>query len=95
MAHKKAGGSTSLGRDSASQRLGVKLYAGEHARPGMVIGRPRGTAVRPGKNVARGEDDTLYAKVGGIVRFAERKVTKFTGHRKKAMFVHVDPTKQE
>lgn len=94
MAHKKAGGSTSLGRDSQSQRLGVKLYAGEIARPGMVLIRQRGTAVRPGKNVARGEDDTLYAKKGGIVRFAERKITKFTGHRKNVMFIHVDPPKK-
>ncbi|MDP3685298.1 MAG: 50S ribosomal protein L27 [bacterium] len=78
MAHKKAGGSTSLGRDSAGQRLGVKLYAGQFAPAGAVIVRQRGAHYRPGKNVRRGSDDTLYAAVPGFVRFAKRSVRLFT-----------------
>lgn len=89
MAHKKAGGSTSLGRDSQSKRLGVKLYDGEVARPGSIIIRQRGTKVHPGQNVARGKDDTLYALIDGKVKFSSKKLTKFTGKMKQASIVNV------
>ena len=72
MAHKKAGGSTGLGRDSQSKRLGVKLFAGQVAKPGNILVRQRGTKFHPGKNVSKGKDDTLFAKIDGIVKF-ERK----------------------
>ncbi len=81
MAHKKAGGSTSLGRDSHGQRLGVKLYAGQSAPAGAVLIRQRGAHYRPGKNVRRGKDDTLYAAVSGTVRFAKKPLKRFTGER--------------
>ena len=94
MAHKKAGGSTALGRDSQSQRLGVKLYAGEFANAGSIIVRQRGTRIRAGKNVKRGNDDTLFALVPGFVTFSQKKVRKFTGQLEKARFVSVIPKKQ-
>ncbi|MBU0687357.1 MAG: 50S ribosomal protein L27 [Candidatus Margulisbacteria bacterium] len=69
MAHKKGGGSTRNGRDSAGQRLGVKTYSGQLITAGSVIIRQRGTRVHPGKNVLRGRDDTLFAKISGLVHF--------------------------
>ncbi|MBI1834095.1 MAG: 50S ribosomal protein L27 [Candidatus Andersenbacteria bacterium] len=89
MAHKKAGGSTKLGRDSASKRLGVKIYGGQPANPGEVIIRQRGTRYRPGVNVRRAGDDTLYAVTAGTVEFSHRKVKKFTGKLEQATFVSV------
>lgn len=89
MAHKKAGGSTSLGRDSLSKRLGVKLFDGQFARAGAIIVRQRGTKIHPGKNVKRGGDDTLFAIKPGIVKFQTKKVKKFHGKLKKTKFVHV------
>ena len=89
MAKKKAGGSTALGRDSISKRLGVKKYAGEHVKAGMIIIRQRGTKFRPGVNVKRGEDDTLYAATEGIVKFSSKQVPRFTGKLKKAQYVNV------
>ena len=71
MAHKKAGGSSRNGRDSNSQRLGVKRYGGEIVLPGNIIMRQRGTVVHPGTNVAMGKDHTLFAKVGGKVVFKQ------------------------
>lgn len=91
MAHKKAGGSTSLGRDSKAKRLGVKLYAGETTKCGSIIIRQRGTKFHPGTNVKRGNDDTLFATVAGIVSFLQKKVTGFDGKLHKRMFVHVTP----
>lgn len=91
MAHKKAGGSTQLGRDSQAQRLGVKITHGGAAKAGNIIIRQRGTRYRPGENVARGHDDTLYALVAGTVSFTRRKITRFTGHLKQAIFVNVVP----
>ena len=67
MAHKKGGGSSRNGRDSQSQRLGVKKYGGEHVRSGHIIVRQRGTRIHPGLNVDRGSDDTLFATADGIV----------------------------
>jgi len=69
MAHKKAGGSSRNGRDSAAQRLGVKRYAGERVRTGNILIRQRGTKFHPGENVGRGGDDTLFALADGVVRF--------------------------
>lgn len=68
-AHHKGGGSTKNGRDSNAQRLGVKKYDGEKVIGGNIIVRQRGTKIHPGKNVGIGDDDTLYAKVAGVVKF--------------------------
>lgn len=89
MAHTKAGGSTSLGRDSVSKRLGVKVYGGQTVKPGEVIVRQRGTKYHPGTNVRRGEDDTLYAAKTGVVKFTVRKVKSFTGKMVRRQFVSV------
>lgn len=91
MAHKKAGGSTSLGRDSRSQHLGVKLYGGQFAHSGSIIVRQRGTKIRPGKNVKKGVDDTLFATQNGIVKFSSKKIKKYTGKLILAKFAHVIP----
>lgn len=93
MAHRKAGGSTQLGRDSISKRLGVKIFGGQSAEAGNIIIRQRGTKFHPGKNVKRGEDDTLFALVGGVVNFQSRKMPNFTGKLAKRMFVNVLPKK--
>lgn len=69
MAHKKGGGSSRNGRDSNSQRLGVKRYGGSHVTPGSIIVRQRGTRIRPGINVGLGRDHTLFALVDGYVHF--------------------------
>ena len=66
MAHKKAGGSSRNGRESHSQRLGVKRFAGEVVHGGSILIRQRGTPIKPGKNVGRGKDDTLFALVNGF-----------------------------
>ncbi|MBU0540386.1 50S ribosomal protein L27 [Patescibacteria group bacterium] len=95
MAHKKAGGSTSYGRDSQGQRLGTKLYGGEYANSGAIIVRQRGSKIRAGKNVRMGSDDTLYAAVAGIVKFTQKKIRRYTGKLKKAKFVNIEPIKAE
>jgi large subunit ribosomal protein L27 len=69
MAHKTGGGSTRNGRDSNSQRLGVKRYAGQFVLSGNILVRQRGTKIKPGLNVKAGKDDTLFATANGIVRF--------------------------
>jgi len=69
MAHKKGGGSSRNGRDTAGKRLGVKTYGGELVSAGSIIVRQRGTKVHPGVNVGKGSDDTLFAKISGRVRF--------------------------
>ena len=71
-AHKKGGGSTSNGRDSQSKRLGAKRADGQYVTGGSILFRQRGTKIHPGHNVGIGGDDTLFAKVDGVVRF-ERK----------------------
>lgn len=68
-ATKKGGGSTSNGRDSQSKRLGAKRADGQHVSGGSILYRQRGTKIHPGVNVGRGGDDTLFAKVDGVVRF--------------------------
>ncbi|MCS7064455.1 MAG: 50S ribosomal protein L27 [Methylacidiphilales bacterium] len=69
MAHKKGQGSTKNGRDSASKRLGVKIYGGQMATAGNIIYRQRGTVYHPGKNVGMGRDFTLFALIDGIVQY--------------------------
>jgi len=69
MAHKKGGGSSRNGRDSNSQRLGVKKYGGELVQPGHILVRQRGTRIKPGPNVRVGRDDTLYAITLGLVKY--------------------------
>ncbi len=69
MAHKKGGGSSRNGRDSNSQRLGVKRYAGQFVLSGNILIRQRGTSIKPGLNVGRGSDDTLFATTDGVVMF--------------------------
>ncbi|HYC79905.1 MAG TPA: 50S ribosomal protein L27 [Candidatus Binatia bacterium] len=89
MAHKKAGGSTALGRDSQSKRLGVKLFGGQAAKVGNIIIRQRGTKWHPGKNVRIGSDDTLYAVATGVVKFTQKKVRGFDGQLHLRKFVHI------
>ena len=69
MAHKKAGGSSRLGRDSKPKRLGVKRYAGQIVNAGTILVRQRGTRIHPGNNVGVGRDYTLYALINGVVKF--------------------------
>jgi len=69
MAHKKAGGSSSNGRDSAGKRLGVKRFSGQLVKAGSIIARQRGTSIHPGNNVGVGKDYTLFAKIDGLVTF--------------------------
>ena len=84
MAHKKAGGSSRNGRDSHSQRLGIKIFGGETVLAGNILARQRGTQWHPGENVGLGKDHTLFALVDGRVRFK----TKAKGR----VFVSVEPT---
>ena len=72
MAHKKAGGSSRNGRDSNSKRLGVKRFAGQLVQGGSILVRQRGTPIKPGLNVDRGKDDTLFALTTGYVAFRDR-----------------------
>lgn len=87
MAHKKGVSSSKNGRDSASQRLGVKRFGGEWVKAGNIIIRQRGTAVAPGLNVGRGKDDTLFALKDGVVVFKRRGKSK--------MSVSIDPKTRE
>ncbi len=89
MAHTKSGGSTKLGRDSESKRLGVKLFAGQKAKIGNIIIRQRGTKYLPGKNVKMGRDYTIYAVKNGIVQFKTIKKTRFDGKKRIAKVVSV------
>lgn len=72
MAHKKGLGSSRNGRDSNAQRLGVKRFDGQMVTGGSILVRQRGTRIKPGGNVGRGKDDTLFAKVAGVVRFEDK-----------------------
>jgi large subunit ribosomal protein L27 len=83
MAHKKGLGSSKNGRDSNAQRLGVKRFAGEVVSGGSIIVRQRGTRIKPGLNVGRGSDDTLFAKVTGKIKFVDKG--------KSGRFVSVEP----
>ncbi|MGZ4359886.1 MAG: 50S ribosomal protein L27 [Gaiellaceae bacterium] len=77
MAHKKGLGSSKNGRDSQAQRLGVKIFAGQKVRPGMIIVRQRGTRFRPGQGVGLGRDDTLFALREGTVEFRRSGERRF------------------
>jgi large subunit ribosomal protein L27 len=83
MAHKKGGGSSRNGRDSKAKRLGVKRFAGQVVTGGSILVRQRGTVFKPGENVGRGKDDTLFAKIDGVVEFINKG--------KKRRFIHVHP----
>jgi large subunit ribosomal protein L27 len=72
MAQKKGLGSSKNGRDSNAQRLGVKRFGGQLVTGGSILVRQRGTPLKPGKNVGRGSDDTLFAKIDGVVKFSDR-----------------------
>jgi len=72
MAHKKGVGSSRNGRDSQSKRLGMKAFSGQMVSAGSILVRQRGTRIKPGKNVGRGRDDTLFAKVQGVVALERR-----------------------
>ena len=72
MAHKKGGGSSTNGRDSHGQRLGVKRFGGQLVNAGTILVRQRGTRHKPGLNVGRAKDDTLFARITGVVRFEDR-----------------------
>jgi large subunit ribosomal protein L27 len=76
MAHKKGVGSSRNGRDSQSQRLGVKRFGGQVVRAGNILVRQRGTKFHPGTNVGKGSDDTLFAKVDGVVTFERKDRTR-------------------
>lgn len=93
MAHKKAGGSTALGRDSVSKRLGVKIFGNQAVKTGQVIIRQKGTKFHPGKNVKAGVDYTLYALADGKVSFQKKQVRKFHGNLRKTRIVNVVPSK--
>jgi large subunit ribosomal protein L27 len=78
MAHKKGLGSSKNGRDSNAQRLGIKAFGGQLVPGGSIIVRQRGTRLKPGLNVGRGKDDTLFAKISGVIEFRDRgKLGKF------------------
>ncbi len=77
MAHKKGVGSSRNGRDSNPQMLGVKRFAGQFVTGGSILVRQRGTPFKPGINVGRGSDDTLFAKIDGVVRFERRKGDRY------------------
>ncbi|MEO8502640.1 MAG: 50S ribosomal protein L27 [Acidobacteriota bacterium] len=83
MAHKKGQGSTRNGRDSQAQRLGVKAFGGQTVTGGSIIVRQRGTKFFPGENVGQGKDDTLFAKIDGVVKFQDK------GRHGK--FIHIQP----
>ncbi len=91
MAKTKATGVTKLGRDSLPKYLGVKLFEGQKAKVGQVLVRQRGTKFLPGKNVARGGDDTLYAKKEGMVYFKTKQIRKFDNSQRTAKIVNVKP----
>jgi len=89
MATRKAGGSTQLGRDSISKRLGVKIFGDQKVRTGQIIIRQRGTKFHPGNNVKRGEDDTLFALRNGVVKFTAKKIKNYTGKLVTRRFISV------
>ena len=74
MAHKKGMGSSKNGRDSASQRLGLKIGDGEFVKAGSILMRQRGTRFKPGLNVGIGKDDTLFAKIDGVLKFSKSRI---------------------
>ncbi len=94
MATSKSTGSSRLGRDSRSQRLGIKIFGGQFAKAGMIIIRQRGTKYIAGKNVKRGSDDTLYALKPGIVGFKSKNKKLFDGSQRKVKIVNIEASNQ-
>lgn len=90
MSKTKSAGTTKLGRDSKPKHLGVKAFAGQIVKPGMVIVKQRGTKFIAGKNVARGSDDTLYALKSGVVKFVTKRKKRFDRLTKKVKVVNVE-----
>ncbi len=95
MAHTKAKGTTKLGRDSESKRLGVKIFGRSPVKCGQIIIRQRGTKYLPGENVKRGNDDTLYATCDGIVVFKKINYRRFNGNSKRKQIVSVKEGKKD
>lgn len=91
MAHKKAGGSTSLGRDSVSKRLGVKIFGDQRVGKGEIIVRQHGNKFHAGSNVKTAGDSTLYSLVDGLVKFQDKMMMKFHGNLRKTRVVSVIP----
>ncbi len=91
MAHKKAGGSTSNGRDSIAKRRGVKRFGGQDVNAGEVLIRQKGYWYRPGKNTYVAKDFTIHAEVAGKVTFSKKKVTSFSGSRHKSTVINIVP----
>lgn len=91
MAHKKAGSSTALGRDSVSKRLGVKVFGNQAIHTGEIIVRQHGSKYHAGKNVRMGGDSTLYSLVDGLVKFQHKMLRKFHGNLGKTRVVSVIP----
>ncbi len=89
MATSKSTGASRLGRDSAAQRLGIKIFAGQSVKTGNIIIRQRGTKYLPGKNVKRGSDDTIYALKDGVVSFGTKLKKLFNGNQRRAKIVNV------
>lgn len=89
MAHTKAKGTSKLGRDSRSKRLGVKIFSGQKVNAGQIIARQRGSKYFAGENVKIADDDTLYSKISGVVTFASKPVKKFTGRSNDKVVVSV------
>lgn len=95
VAHTKAKGSTSLGRDSVAKRLGVKKFGGQVVRTGGIIIRQRGSKYRAGENTSYGKDYTVFALVDGIVKFSRKKVKKFNNQIEPVTFVNVETVKDK
>jgi large subunit ribosomal protein L27 len=93
MSKTKQGGSSKLGRDSMSKRLGIKACDGEKIKIGMIIVRQRGTRYLLGKNVRMGSDNTIYAEKDGVVKFSSKQKKLFNGKRRQAKVVSVYPSK--
>ena len=89
MSHTKSGGSTKLGRESESKRLGVKRQEGQRVNAGEILIHQRGTKYLPGLNVKKASDDTLYASRAGIVKFLSKRKIRFDGNGRKVKIVQV------
>ncbi|MBI1866612.1 MAG: 50S ribosomal protein L27 [Candidatus Staskawiczbacteria bacterium] len=94
MSKTKQGGSSRLGRDSAAQRLGIKIYDGQKVKVGEIIIRQRGTKYLSGRNVKMGSDDTIYAMRDGVVRFSTKLKKLFNGSQRLSKVVRVDPVRK-
>jgi large subunit ribosomal protein L27 len=92
MAHTKGKGSTKNLRDSISKRLGVKVFGSQTVHAGDIIVRQRGSKFYAGQNVGMGGDDTLFAKIAGVVRFQNKTVRNFNNQMREKRVVHIDPS---